>query len=323
MTDHFDGRTFHSNPPSEPRFWKVLKWRFTEPKAPWPDSIAVQPSVPEPEVRSGIRATWVGHATVLLQTPGLNLLTDPVWARSVGPWEWIGSKRKAAPGVRFEDLPRIDAVLLSHDHYDHADLPTLRRLAREKYPVGVAPLGTADLLRQAGFERVVELDWWQSTVLPSGDTVTLVPARHWSIRWPWDRNTRLWGGYVVSTAAGKVYFAGDTGDGPHFEAIGTWADGIDLALIPIGAFQPRWFMAPQHIGPVEARAAARCLRARESLAIHWGTFDLANDGPREAVDTLSSLGAADPGGPVFRVVPVGGAVEIPASAGVSAIPPPN
>jgi L-ascorbate metabolism protein UlaG (beta-lactamase superfamily) len=311
MSDHCDGKTFYNNPPLKISPWSVLKWQFTRQRNPWPDSVEVKVSHPGLSVASGIKATWVGHATVLVQTPGSNLLTDPVWSRRVGPWSWTGPSRFAKPGVEFDDLPRIDAVLVSHDHYDHLDMPTLERLARERSRLAIAPLGTAELLKKAGFEKVVALDWWESTALPSGDTVTLVPATHHSIRWPWDKNTRLWGGYVVSTRAGRVYFAGDTGDGPHFEEIGKRFGPIELALIPIGSYLPRWFMRHQHIGPDEAVSAAKRLGAKTSMAIHWGVFRLADDGYREAPDTLESLLRKDSLAPDFRVVEVGGAVELP------------
>jgi len=310
VTDHCDGRRFRSAPPVETPIGRVLKWQATRKPAPWPDSLPVAESVPPRTVDSGISATWVGHATVLVQAPGLNLLTDPVWSPRVGPWSFAGPRRRAKPGVRFEDLPRIDAVLVSHDHYDHLDQPTLERLARQGDPVGIAGLGTAELLREAGFRKVVALDWWQSTVLPSGDTVTFVPARHWGMRWPWDRGTRLWGGFVVATRAGRVYYAGDTGDGPHFAEIGRREGPMDLALLPIGAHLPRWFMGPQHIGPEEALAAAKALGARTSLAIHWGTFALADDGPSEAPDTLRALLGRDSAAPDFRVLPVGGSLQL-------------
>ena len=312
-SDHGDGKTFFNTPPVRVSVWKVLRWQFSRKPHPWPDRIEVHPTVPDTSVQAGIRATWIGHASVLLQAPGLNVLTDPVWSRRVGPWSWLGSPRRAAPGVAFEDLPRIDAVLVSHDHYDHLDLPTLRRLARERAPMAVAPLGTAGLLEKAGFRKVVALDWWQSTVLPTGDTVTLVPAYHHGARWPWDRNRRLWGGFVVSTRAGKIYFAGDTGDGPLFDEIGRRQGPFDLALIPIGAYLPRWFMAPQHIGPAEAVEVAGRVGARTSVAIHWGVFPLADDGPREAPDSLRALLARDPSPPDFRVVEIGQAVDVPGS----------
>jgi L-ascorbate metabolism protein UlaG (beta-lactamase superfamily) len=314
VSDHSDGSSFYDTPALKISTWKLLKWQFTRKPRAWPDSIAVQATHPAASVDSGIAATWVGHATVLVQAPGLNLLTDPVWSPRIGPWSWVGPKRKAAPGVREEDLPRIDAVLLSHDHYDHADMPTLRRLASRPAIVGIAPLGTADLLRDAGFAKVVELDWWQETVLASGDTVTLVPAHHWTSRWPWSRNHRLWGGFVVSTKSGRIYFAGDTGDGPYFGQIADRLGPMDLALIPIGACEPRWFMASQHIGPVEALAAAKRLKAKTSLAIHWGTFALADDGPREALDTLKSLLAHDTANVDFRTVEIGQSVHVPPNA---------
>lgn len=311
ISDHQDGNRFFNIPPLNVSPWSVLKWSFTRKKHPWPDSVPVQPVVPPLSVVSGVRATWVGHATVLVQTPGNNILMDPVWSDRIGPWSWVGSKRFARPAVKFEDLPRIDAVLVSHDHYDHCDMPTLERLAKERSRLAIAPLGTADLLKKAGFEKVVALDWWESTQLPSGDTVTLVPAYHHGLRWPWDRNTRLWGGFVVKTPAGVVYFAGDTGDGPHFDQIGARIGPIDLALIPIGAYLPRWFMHPQHIDPAEAISAAKRVGAKVSIAIHWGTFRLADDGFREGLDTLKVLLANDSAAPDFRVVDMGGSVELP------------
>lgn len=313
QTDHGDGKTFHNDPPVQVSPWDVLKWQFTRESHPWPEKIHVAPSHPDLSVVSGIRATWVGHATVLVQSPGLNLLTDPVWSKRVGPWSWVGSARRAQPAVAFEDLPRIDAVLVSHDHYDHLDMPTLERLAKERSPLAIAPLGTADLVKKAGFEKVVALDWWQSAPLPSGDTVTLVPAVHHGIRWPWDRNTRLWGGFVITTKSGSIYFAGDTGDGPHFDEIGKRFGPIDLALLPIGAFLPRWFMHRQHIGPAEAALAAKRLGAKTSMAIHWGTFRLADDGYREAVDSLHAVLARDPSSPDFRVIELGQRVDLPST----------
>lgn len=310
LSDHFDGRTFHSTPRVQPPPWDVLKWRLQGGRAAWPKVLDVQRVAPSAEVVRGMDATWIGHATVLVQTPGFHFLTDPHWGDRAGPFSWAGPRRKAAPAVEFDSLPRIDAVLVSHDHYDHLDMPTLRRLARRGGAVGVAGLGTAGLLRKAGFDRVVELDWWQTEILPTGDTVTLVPARHWGMRWPWDRGTRLWGGFVVGTRAGRIYYAGDTGEGPHFKEIGTRFPGIDLALIPIGAHLPRWFMAPQHIGPEEALGAARDLGARTSLAIHWGTFHLANDGPTQAADTLAALLAADATAPEFRILPIGSRLQV-------------
>ncbi len=304
-SDHSDGKTFFNRPPVQVSLWQVLKWQFSRDRHPWPDSIPVKPTSPDLSVASGIRATWVGHATVLVQTPGSNLLTDPVWSRRIGPWSGTGPARFARPGVEFTDLPRIDAVLVSHDHYDHLDLPTLKRLAKERTDLAIAPLGTAELLKKAGFAKVVALDWWESTILPNGDTVTLVPAVHHGLRWPWDRNTRLWGGFVISSKAGRIYFAGDTGEGAHFDEIGLRFGPFELALLPIGAYLPRWFMHSQHIGPQEAISAAKRLGAKTSLAIHWGTFRLADDGVREAPDTLKSLLANDPLAPDFRVIEIG------------------
>lgn len=307
---HSDGKRFFNTPPLDVKVSSVLKWTFTRESRPWPKSVVVEKTVPDLSVANGLRATWVGHATVLVQAPGLNLLTDPVWSKRVGPWSWVGSKRLSAPAVEFEDLPRIDAVLVSHDHYDHCDMPTLERLAKERSRLGIAPLGTANLLEKAGFEKVVALDWWESATLPSGDTVTLVPAYHHGLRWPWDRNTRLWGGFVIKTRDGSVYFAGDTGDQLDFDEIARRSGPIDLALMPVGAYLPRWFMRPQHIGPSEALSAVKRLGARTTMAIHWGTFRLADDGYREGPDSLLSLLKQDASAPDFRVVEPGGQVDL-------------
>jgi L-ascorbate metabolism protein UlaG (beta-lactamase superfamily) len=225
----------------------------------------------------GLRTTLVNHSTVLLQQRGSNILTDPVWSARVSPLSWIGPPRRRDPGVSWENLPRIDAVLISHNHYDHLDLPTLRRLAARGDSTFIVPSGGAKLLRAEKIGPVHELDWGESLTL-SGFTIHCVPALHFSSRGLFDRNRTLWCGYVIESQERLVYFAGDTAFGSHFAQIRERFGPPRLALLPIGAYEPRWFMSPVHMGPDEAVRAHRILGAETSIAIHHGTFQLADEG---------------------------------------------
>jgi L-ascorbate metabolism protein UlaG (beta-lactamase superfamily) len=229
-----------------------------------------------------MRATLVGHATFLLQVGGLSILTDPVWSDRASPFSAVGPRRHNPPGIAFDDLPRIDAVLISHNHYDHLDLPTLGRLWLRDRPLILAPLGNDAIIRAENSGIVVTTLDWGGKVTIGGLTVTAVPAQHWSARGLTDRNHALWAGFVVTGGGRTIYFAGDTGfgSGRHFRAIAARHRRIDLALLPIGAYEPRWFMAAQHMNPDDAVQAMRLLGARQALGYHWGTFQLTD----EAVD---------------------------------------
>jgi L-ascorbate metabolism protein UlaG (beta-lactamase superfamily) len=219
----------------------------------------------------------VNHSTVLLQTRGCNILTDPIWSERASPVPWAGPQRRRAPGVRWEDLPSIDVVLLSHNHYDHLDLPTLRRLARRGVSAYVAAKGLEKVVRHNGIEQVIELDWGESVEV---GTLRIhgVAAQHFSARGLFDRNRTLWCGHMIESAAGPIYFAGDTGFGPHFARIRERFGAPRLALLPIGAYEPGWFMRPVHMSPDEAVQAHHVLGAETSVAIHHGTFQLADEG---------------------------------------------
>lgn len=255
----------------------------------WRDFTDSPPGPAPPRRVADLRVTFVNHATLLIQTSGVNVLTDPVWSRRVSPVSWAGPRRRRPPGVAFEDLPQIDLVLLSHDHYDHLDLPTLARLERRDRPSYFCGLAVDEILRKNGLSEVLPLDWWESVAARRGLSVTSVPVQHFSGRTPFDRNRTLWTGFVLSGSAGNVFFAGDTGYGPHFAEISKRIPEIRLALLPIGAYKPAWFMGPVHCSPEEALAAHRDLAATTSVGMHYGTFELADDGqdePREEIERL-------------------------------------
>jgi L-ascorbate metabolism protein UlaG (beta-lactamase superfamily) len=214
--------------------------------------------------------TWVGHATFAMRLSGLLVATDPIWSSRIA-----GTiRRKAPPGVALESLPPIDVVTVSHNHYDHLDLPTLRRIGPAA--TYVVPVGVGELLQRNKLPNVVELDWWQSHRI--GDLeITLVPSRHWSMRAPWNRNDALWGGFVYRGRDGSAYHAGDTASFDGFAEIGRRLGPVDWAMLPIGAYEPRWFMAPQHMSPDEAGEAFLALGARLLVAMHWGTFQLTDE----------------------------------------------
>ncbi len=285
----------------------VLRWLATRSRGPWPTSVEDVP-VAKPLERiddDTIRATLVGHATVLVQVDGLNFLTDPVMSRRIGPTSWLGPKRVRPPALPFGDIPKIDVVLLSHDHYDHLDRPTIAALARRDDPLVLTGLKVG---RKTPSKRVVELDWWQQHALNDRTRVTYVPAEHFSGRGAFDRDASLWGGFVVETASGTIYFAGDTAAGPHFGAIRERFGAMTLSLIPIGAYAPRWFMSPVHIDPAEAVQASVALASQTSLAIHFATFNLADDAydaPQLALARALTHLPGRPRGSDFRVVPFG------------------
>jgi L-ascorbate metabolism protein UlaG (beta-lactamase superfamily) len=221
---------------------------------------------------------------VLLQQGGLHILTDPIWSKRASPFTWIGPRRHREPGMLIEDLPRIDIVLISHNHYDHLDLGTLHRLADRGKSQFIVPAGVARLLRSQDIGPVQELDWGESLTI--GQTIIhSVPARHFSARGLFDRNRTLWCGYAIEARDRIIYFAGDTAFGDHFAGIRERFGAPRLALLPIGAYEPRWFMSPVHMGPDEAVRAHEILTAETSIAIHHGTFQLAD----EAIDTPKHL----------------------------------
>jgi L-ascorbate metabolism protein UlaG (beta-lactamase superfamily) len=296
VTDHFDGKRFRNLAPTEHAGPDAMvKWMATRDEGPWDewrDIATVRP--PERVPGNALRITWVNHATMLIQTAGVNILTDPIWSDRCSPVSFAGPKRHHAPAIRFEDLPPIDAVVLSHNHYDHMDVPTLRRLARDQRPRVIAGLGNGAFLEPKGVPTT-ELDWWQSVEIAPGVKIHAVPAQHFSSRGLADRDANLWAGYVIETAgAAPVYFAGDTGWGPHFAMIRERFGAPRAAILPIGAFRPVWFMHAVHISPDEAVQAAAVLGAKVSIPMHYYTFHLGDDGQDEPAEVLASALAKHP-----------------------------
>jgi L-ascorbate metabolism protein UlaG (beta-lactamase superfamily) len=290
MSDHFNGRRFF-NPSGDSagrHIGHVLAWLASRRRARWPRWVDDPPPAGPPPVPGpgALAATFVNHSTFLLQMAGTRVLTDPIWSERASPLSWAGPRRVRRPGLAFDDLPEVPVVLVSHNHYDHMDLPTLRRLQAGFRPLFVTPLGNRAYLRARGLGRVEELDWWQSVEATPGLEVTLTPAQHFSARGPFDRNRTLWGGFLLRGGGGVVYFAADSGYGGHFREIGRRAGAIDLALLPIGAYEPRWFMAPSHVNPAEAVLAFLELAPRLAVAMHFGTFQLTDEALDEPARAL-------------------------------------
>ena len=329
VSDHFDGERFINpdgaddalSPPGGTG--TMLRYVTARDNRPvWPDRVAVTPGKPPARVEGDrMLATWVGHATVLVQTQGLNILTDPVWSKSAGPFG-IGPTRVAEPGIRFSDLPKIDLVLVSHDHYDHMDLVTLRKLWDRDHPLIVTSLGNDSVIGQAGVPTRA-LDWGGQVAVRPGVSVVVNRSHHWDSRWFADRNRALWSGFVVRLPGGNLFFAGDTGAGDL-----KWADQaasygpIRLALIPIGAFRfsAGQMAAGSHVGPVDAVEVYRRLGAAQAIAIHWGTFRLSYEG-WDTPPRLLAAAEACTGQRGFSAVRIGRTMDVPAFAPQPARPP--
>lgn len=283
ISDHFDGQRFHTPWPTADRnFSDLLRWKFTSRSTPWPAQVPnTRQDLPLRHVHGEeLRITYVGHSTTLIQTAGVNVLTDPVWSERTGPF-LIGPKRARKPGLPLDMLPPIDAVLVSHNHYDHLDLPTLRALWKRHRPRIVAPLGNARLIDRALGRRVCEeLDWWDCVELGASLRVHAAPAHHWSARGLFDRRKALWCSFVLEAPGGNICFFGDTGygTGEAFRQIRSRFGSTRVALLPIGAYEPRWFMAPAHMNPGQAVLAMRDLGARHAVATHHGVFKLTDEG---------------------------------------------
>jgi L-ascorbate metabolism protein UlaG (beta-lactamase superfamily) len=288
VSDHFNGAHFFDPDGVPPKTLReVLRWQFggDRNRAKWPDWVPSPFSdTPPPRVEgTKARLCFIGHASWLIQTAGLNILVDPVWSTRVSPFSFAGPKRHNDPGIAFEALPRIDVVLVSHGHYDHLDIATLSRLAKSFAPRLITSLGNDLTMREADAAIKAEaFDWNDRVELGAGVAVTLVPTRHWSARGLFDRNKSLWASFVLETPAGKLYIVCDSGygEGKYFRGVAQAHGPLRLAILPIGAYEPRWFMKDQHMNPSDAVKALLDCGAQAALAHHHGTFQLTD----EAID---------------------------------------
>ena len=281
VSDHFDGTTFFNPGGEEPRgFTDLLRWQFGGGKIEWPrpaQAADVVTTKPEPRVEgSRLVVTMVGHATLLIQTAGLNILTDPVWSERASPVTFAGPK-----GVAFDDLPKIDIIIVTHNHYDHLDIETLKRLVSRDNPAIVTPLGNDTIiLGDIPNAAIRVMDWGDTFDFGRGMIVHCEPCHHWSARGMGDRRMALWAAFVLETPGGKIYHIGDTGynNGTHYRQVKAKHGDIRLAIMPIGAYEPRWFMKAQHQNPQEAIDGFLLSSARYGIGHHFGTFQLTNEG---------------------------------------------
>ena len=285
-SNHFNGATFKNlNNVEAKGFGDVLKWMMRRDKEPWQEKPDLPYGSPPQAKSEELNITFVNHSTFLIQWNGLNILTDPIWSERTSPVSFAGPKRMRPPGIRFEDLPKIDAIIISHNHYDHLDLPTVRKLEKKYQPLFIVPLGVDLFLKNKGISRIEVMDWWEEKRIEEF-TIACVPAQHFSGRGMGDRDKTLWAGYVIMHQKQKLYYVGDTGYGPFFQQVKEKYAPIDVALIPIGAYKPKWFMSPIHMSPSEAVQVHRELEVGTSIAMHYGTFPLADDGHDDPVIDL-------------------------------------
>lgn len=289
ISGHFDGEGFYNPGPKENKtFWNILPTLLFEKRGRWIKLRDLESGKPPEQIidSNKIRVTFIGHSTTLLQVDSLNILTDPVWSNWISPVPFIGPRSYHEPGIRFEDLPDITTVIISHNHYDHMDLPTLKRINDSFSATFYVPVGNKYILENEGITNVVELDWWESSEIKDGLNLYSVPAQHFSGRWLDDRNKSLWGGFVLTTREGNIYFAGDTGYGEFIHEISKRFQPIILSLLPIGAYKPNNVIGGMHVRPDEAVKMHFDLKSKKSVAIHFGRFTQAWD---SMVDPIRDL----------------------------------
>lgn len=277
-SDHFDGERFFNRIPMTKTFWDYLGMRIKTKQEDWPKWIDTKPqALPKNfQDKNSIKAIFINHSTVLLNIGGTIIITDPTYAKKASPFSWYGPKRVHLPGIKFDDLPKIDVILISHNHYDHLDIPTIKRLAKRDQPLILAGLGNNLLFKKNKISRGEDLDWNQTKIFKDLK-ITFVYSQHWSARGLFDRRKTLWGSFIINSPLGKVYFSGDTGFSNHFLLQGKKYGPFDLAFLPIGGYEARYFMKYSHLNPDEAVQAHLALKSKKSIGIHFGTFQLTNE----------------------------------------------
>ena len=290
-SDQYDGKKFF-NPENNQlhSFWELVKWQLTAEDNQWPEQIAnkLYPlPVVSPEQKAVV--TFIGHSTFLLQLKNLNVLTDPMFSDRASPVKFMGPRRIRAPGAKLEELPKIDVVIISHNHYDHLDIESLKILDGKFHPLFLVPLGNEQLLKDAGIQNVREMDWWEEQMVLQ-HKITFTPAQHWSARGLFDKCETLWGSFFIQSENFKIYFAGDTGLASHFSNIRLRLGAPDLSLLPIGAYDPQYFMKINHMTPEEALKAHQDLNSGLSIGMHFGTFPLSDEKLNDPIDRLKKNG---------------------------------
>ena len=319
VSDHFNGTRFFNPdgiPPGTLR--DFLRWKWTGGNKPlaWPKTYPSRFAANKPVERlegSALRVTMIGHASLLIQTAGLNILADPVWSERTSPFSFLGPKRHNPPGIAFDDLPPIDLILVTHNHYDHLDLATLKALeARHKASI-ITPLGNDTIIRRAVPRAEITVTDWGDTTAFKGVIIHTEPCHHWSARGTGDRRMALWAAFVIETPDSKIYHIGDTGfhDGINYRAAAEKHGGFRLGILPIGAYEPRWFMKGQHQNPEEAVAGMKLAGIQHAVGHHWGTFQLTNEAIEDPLKALDvALAQAGVEAERFRPLRPGEAVDV-------------
>ncbi len=294
---HYDGIRFYNEDNIEEHgLSDVFRWMLQGGKKKWPDYVKnkIQKEIPAQVEAEKINISFINHATFLIRIGGYTIITDPMYSERASPVSFAGPKRVRQPGVPFDKLPHIDFVIISHNHYDHLDLPTLRDLNSTFHPRFFVPLGNKSLLEEEGIQNVMEMDWWQSFKINAEDEIQLVPCQHWSARGIFDRFKTLWGAYFLKIRNKKILFVGDAGYSSSFKHVYENVGAVDLSILPIGAYEPRWFMKIFHMNPEEAVQAHLDLHSKQSIGSHFGTFQLTNEGiedpPKELLESLFKKG---------------------------------
>lgn len=288
ISDHYDGKRFSNLSGRRAKgLCDVLRWMVSRKRQPWPRHVEHTTVPPLEKPANGeLAITFINHSTFLLQSAFANILTDPIFSERASPLPFVGPRRARKPGVAFADLPKVDVVLISHNHYDHMDIPTLQQLEKRDAPLFVTTLGNRSRLVSSHLSRVEEHDWWERVLVQGNLRITVTPAEHFSARGFADRNRSLWGGFFLEITGWSILFAADSGYGPHFTAIREKLGAPDVALLPIGAYLPRWFMRDIHMDPEDAVQAHLDLCATESIGMHFGTFPLSDESIEQPVNDL-------------------------------------